>query len=136
MDGWNLACEILPNDGDRVLVYVEHPIYRKEKDYVGDITIAEYWHDKWKCKEFLGNEVIAWKQLPDLPIPFDDPKPDDGCWNCMNFDWKHEACTLNWNNLDESYYNPDTDDRDLTDCCEYHETDPDADWKEIFGGDE
>ena len=64
-------------------------------------------------------------------LPFTDPKPDDGCWNCMNFDWKHEACTLNWNNLDDSYYNPDCDDRELTDCCEDHETDPDAVWEEI-----
>jgi hypothetical protein len=54
-------------------------------------------------------------------------KPENGCWNCMNFDWKHEACTLNWNNMDESYYCPDTDDRELTDCCEYHEVDPEAD---------
>lgn len=61
----------------------------------------------------------------------------DGCWNCMNFDCRHEACTLNWNNLDESYYNPDTDDRDLTDYCEYHETDPDADPECLeFGGNE
>ena len=66
------------------------------------------------------------------PLPFTDP-PADGCWNCMNFDWRHEACTVNWNNLDESYYNPDCDDRELTDYCEDHETDPDADWKEIFG---
>ena len=21
-------------------------------------------------------------------------KPADGCWNCWNFNWKHEACTL------------------------------------------
>ena len=64
-------------------------------------------------------------------------KPDDGCWNCMNFDWKHEACTLNWNNMDESYYNPDCDDRKLTDCCEDHETDPDADPECLeFGGNE
>ena len=63
--------------------------------------------------------------------------PADGCWNCMNFDWKHEACTVNWNNLDESYYNPDCDDRELTDCCEYHETDPDADPECLdFGGNE
>ena len=54
-------------------------------------------------------------------------KPADGCWNCFNFDWRREACTIGWNNLDESYYNPDIDDRDLTDWCEYHDTDPDAD---------
>ena len=65
-------------------------------------------------------------------IPFDDP-PRDGCWNCMIFDWNHEACTLNWNNMDESYYNPDADDRNYEDWCEYHETDPDAKWEDIFG---
>lgn len=63
-----------------------------------------------------------------------EEKPSDGCWNCMYFDWKHEACTANWNNLDESYYNPDTDDRELTDYCEYHETDPDADPECLLDG--
>ena len=65
-------------------------------------------------------------------------KPSDGCWNCMNFNWKHEACTLNWNNMDESYYNPDIDDRELTYCCEYHEEDPDVDPADCFdfGGNE
>ena len=58
-------------------------------------------------------------------LPFDDPP--DGCWNCLNFDWKHEACTSNWNNLDESYYNPDVDDRKLTDFCDAWEEDKDAD---------
>ena len=63
-------------------------------------------------------------------------KPADGCWNCINFNWMHEACTLNWNNMDESYYNPEIDDRQYTDCCEDHETDPDvdpADWFELGG---
>lgn len=64
-------------------------------------------------------------------------KPDNGCWNCTNFDWKYGACTLRWNNLDESYYNPDIDDRDLMDYCDDHETDPDADPECIdFGGNE
>ena len=62
-------------------------------------------------------------------IPFTDP-PQDGCWNCMNFDWKHEACTVNWNNMDESYYNPDCDDRDIDDHCENWELDPDARWED------
>jgi len=66
-------------------------------------------------------------------LPFTDP-PEDGCWNCLNFDWKHEACTVNWNNMDESYYNPDTDDRELTDHCEYHEPDKDVDWRDVFDG--
>ena len=69
-------------------------------------------------------------------LPFTDPGPDDGCWNCMNFDWNREACTLNWNNMDESYYNPDIDDRELTDWCEYHDTDPDVDPDDVFGGDD
>ena len=68
-------------------------------------------------------EMIAAEKEMDLP--FTDPP--DGCWNCMNFDWKHEACTLNWNNLDESYYNPDCDDRKLTDFCDAWEEDKDAD---------
>ena len=67
---------------------------------------------------------------------FELKKPADGCWNCMNFDWKREACTAGWNNLDESYYNPDTDGRELTDYCEYHELDKDADPAECFGGEE
>ena len=70
-----------------------------------------------------------------LLIP--DPKPENGCWNCLHYDWTHEACTTNWNNMDESYYNPDIDDRDPTDYCEYHEIDPDVkpeDWD--LGGNE
>ena len=64
-------------------------------------------------------------------------KPSSGCWNCMNFDWKHEACTLNWNNMDEFYYNPDTDDRELTDYCGEWEEDPEADPECLeFGGNE
>ena len=60
--------------------------------------------------------------------------PADGCWNCMNFDYNKEACTVNWNNMDESYYNPNTDDRELTDYCDDHETDNDAVWEDFFGG--
>lgn len=70
-------------------------------------------------------------------LPFTDPEPpSDGCWNCMIYDWNREACTLNWNNMDESYYNPDSDDRKPTDWCEDHETDPEAEWDDWFGGDE
>ena len=57
----------------------------------------------------------------------EEEKPADGCWNCWNFDWNREACTAGWNNLDDSYYNPNTDDRKLTYWCELHDTDPDAD---------
>lgn len=54
------------------------------------------------------------------PIPY-------GCWNCLHYDWNHEACSVNWNNLDDSYYNPETDNRELTDRCEDWQEDPDAD---------
>ena len=64
-------------------------------------------------------------------------KQANWCWNCLNFDWNHEACTLNWNNYDESYYNPDADDRKLTDICEWHDPDPDADPEcLVMGGNE
>ena len=64
-------------------------------------------------------------------------KPADGCWNCWNYDPSRGACTIRWNNLDESYYNPDLDDKEPDDHCEHHDTDPDAcpeDWD--FGGNE
>ena len=69
-------------------------------------------------------------------LSFTDTIPN-GCWNCRNYDWTREACTTNWNNMDESYYNPDIDDHDPTDWCEYHDLDPDVkpeDWD--FGGNE
>lgn len=65
------------------------------------------------------------------PLPFDEQP--DGCWNCMNYDYKHEACTLTWNNMDESYYNPETDDKDPDDWCPGHDTDKDAVWEDWFG---
>ena len=71
-------------------------------------------------------------------LPFNEPeKPDDGCWNCIHFDWDHEACSAGWNNYDDCYYNPDTDDRDLMDHCDMWEEDPDADPECLeFGGNE
>jgi len=64
-------------------------------------------------------------------IPFTEH--EDGCWNCVHFDWNREACSAGWNNMDESYYNPDRDDRNYDDWCEMHETDPDAKWEDVFG---
>ena len=69
--------------------------------------------------------------------PEQKEKPENGCWNCRNYDWTREACTIRWNNLDDCYYNPDMDDHDPTDCCEDHDLDPDVkpeDWD--FGGNE
>ena len=67
-DEWNLASEILPDEGERVLVYVEHSVYGKEVYIKQDITIGEYRDEKWRCANFLGNSVIAWKPLPEHPV--------------------------------------------------------------------
>ena len=78
-------------------------------------------------------EAKAWEHGEPEP----EQKPGNGCWNCRNYDWTREACTKNWNNLDDCYYNPDLDDHDPTDCCEDHDLDPDVkpeDWD--FGGNE
>ena len=78
-------------------------------------------------------EEKAWEHGEPKP----EQKPDNGCWNCRNYDWTREACTKNWNNLDDCYYNPDLDDHDPTYWCEDHDLDPDVkpeDWD--FGGNE
>lgn len=92
------------------------------------------------CRNYDGMYCTAWdcrfeaKEEPvkEEPLPFSDPP--DGCWNCLNFDLKKEACTVNWNNLDESYYNPACDDRKPTDYCENHETDEEAEWEDLQDG--
>lgn len=90
------------------------------------VTVEQY--------KTMADMIQHYKNLKD---PDEPEKPDNGCWNCMYFDWKHEACTVNWNNLDESYYNPDTDDRELIDYCEAWEEDPDADPECLnYGGNE
>ena len=76
-----------------------------------------------------GKKIEPLKRF-EAPLPFTDPP--DGCWNCVNFDYKHEACTTNWNNMDESYYNPDIDDRELTDKCEYFEKDESVRAEDVF----
>ena len=78
-------------------------------------------------------EMKAWENGEPKP----EQKPENGCWNCRNYDWTREACTKNWNNLDDCYYNPDLDDHDPIYCCEDHDLDPDVkpeDWD--FGGNE
>lgn len=69
-------------------------------------------------------------------LPFTDPPEEhpDGCWNCMDFDWNKEACTLNWNNMDESYYNPAADDRNPLDHCDDWSLNEDAEWEDWFDG--
>ena len=75
-------------------------------------------------------EMKHWEE----PLPFTDPPlPEKGCWNCLEYDG--DRCMKNWNNMDESYYNPDTDDRDPSDHCELWERDENAVWEDFFGED-
>lgn len=55
-------------------------------------------------------------------LPFTDPdaEPSRRCGNCAHFNGNY--CTLEWNNLDESYKNEDRDRRDPSD-------DPCDDWE-------
>lgn len=65
----------------------------------------------------------------DESLPFDDPTPDDGCWNCALY--TGDACSKEWNNGDESEYIPDRDDREWDECCETWVRNPDARWEEL-----
>ena len=57
-----------------------------------------------------------------------------GCWNCLNYHPGKGACTINWNNLDESLYNPVTDNRQPGEYCKEHAADPFAVWEFFFSG--
>ena len=57
---------------------------------------------------------------------------EHGCWDCMNYDPSKGACTLRWNNLDPSYYDPDLDDREPDEFCFEHMVDQTADWNDFF----
>ena len=99
----------------------EITITRLDKD--GKIVTVEQY-------KTMADMIQHYKNLKD---PDEPEKPDNGCWNCMLFDWKHEACTINWNNADESYYNPDTDDREPDEHCSEHRPDQDAVYDDFFG---
>lgn len=47
--------------------------------------------------------------------------PTPCCAYCVHFDPSKDACTKDWNNLDDSYYIPDRDDREPGDLCECYE---------------
>ena len=81
---------------------------------------------------------MTWKHYSDIiaemakedPLPFSDPPlPEKGCWNCMEYNGY--ACTIRWNNLDESYYDPDLDDREPTDSCPEWSLNPDVSAEEF-----
>lgn len=88
----------------------------------------EAWQHQRNSAFTTYDDIRKAEKEAEKPLPFTDPP--DGCWNCQNFDWNHEACTTNWNNMDESYYNPDCDDRNPDDHCEYWELNPDAKWED------
>jgi len=64
-------------------------------------------------------------------IPFSEP-PENGCWNCFNFNGDY--CTKYWNNNDESYKDPDRDSRDYRDWCSDWEHDESIKPEEFFEG--
>lgn len=67
-------------------------------------------------------------------LPFTDDKPDNGCWNCLEYNCSKGACMLRWNNNDPDYYNPELDDREPDHmCCDDWQKDPDADPEDFFG---
>lgn len=105
-------------------------IYNDEDNYpMNDDAFAEYHNPT------VYNDRAEMKAV-EAALPIADPI-ENGCWNCRNYDWTREACTIRWNNLDESYYNPDIDDHDPTNYCDDHDLDPDVkpeDWD--FGGNE
>ena len=39
------------------------------------------------------------------------------CGNCLEYDG--DRCMLYWNNADDCYYDPERDDKDQYDCCDY-----------------
>lgn len=69
MKDWILASEQLPDEKERVLVYVEYPVYGNGVSLRRGITIGEYDYDcgKWRCSNFIGNRVISWRRLPEPP---------------------------------------------------------------------
>ena len=77
----------------------------------------------------ISTPVIYMETSVEEPLPFDDPTPDDGCWNCALY--TGDACSKEWNNGDESEYIPDRDDRGWDECCEDWVRNPDARWEAL-----
>ena len=63
-------------------------------------------------------------------IPFSENKPDNGCWNCLEFDG--DRCHKDWNNNDEDYYIPDRDDKNYDDICDDWRLDDSVKPEEVF----
>jgi hypothetical protein len=64
-------------------------------------------------------------------------KPDDGCWNCCQYDG--DCCHKHWNNNEPEYYIDWRDDKAPDDKCDDWQEEPGVDWKDYFidfGGNE
>ena len=71
--------------------------------------------ESWEHARALGSIAAREPTIEEEPVPFSDPMPDKGCWNCFLYDSQH--CMKEWNNLDPDYYVPDRDDKSPEDCC-------------------
>ena len=74
------------------------------------------------CVHHNGQECTTWDC---------DFEPKNGCWDCRNYDPAKGACTIRWNNMDESYYNPDLDDVEYDGFCDEWVEDEQADWSDF-----
>jgi len=71
--------------------------------------------EAWEAARMLGAAARE-PTIAEEPLPFTDPTPDNGCYNCFLYDGAH--CMKEWNNLDPDYYVPERDDKYPEDCCE------------------
>ena len=64
-NGWTPAAE-LPPEGERVFVYIEHPVYGATKTYKRNITAGKVIGEKWHLDFAIGAKPLAWMR-PVLP---------------------------------------------------------------------
>ena len=70
--------------------------------------------EAWEAARMLGAAARE-PTIAEEPVPFTDPMPDKGCWNCFLYDGQH--CMKHWNNLDPEHYVPERDDKNPDDGC-------------------
>ena len=66
LHGWTPVAAKLPPEGERVFVYIEHPVYTSEKAYTRNITDGKVIGKKWYLDFAVGVRPLAWMQ-PVLP---------------------------------------------------------------------
>ena len=66
LHGWTPVVEKLPPEGERVFVYIEHPVYGREKTYKRNITAGKVIDGKWHLDFAVGVKPLAWMK-PVLP---------------------------------------------------------------------